>query len=157
MMVPAYVLYSKTRKVLYINDKPHTAFWSHYIQRKYPKDKWIVGQETEFEIIDTLRNTPTYKRINLMDSQDIRACKLHEEIYKVKEEMAINQLLNISTYVVSRKGREAAIIDYAGPNYTEAMKAYLAHKQHATFEVWKNDRYAGELCDGIDFSLNSIV
>jgi hypothetical protein len=138
MSIPSYVLFSKTRKVLYIYNKDHTKFWSNYIRNKYPRDKWFVGQDSEIEFMDIVKITPNYKRINLIQPSTDESVRMKQEIEAMKDQLAMQQFMNQETYVVSHVNHGEPITTYAGSDIKAAMVALSKQRLSDSIEVWKN-------------------
>ena len=146
----AYVLYSYTRKVLYVHEQDHARFWSKYIRNKYPKDRWFVGRDTDVAYIELMRNVTECRRINLMDSTDMTSKKLQQEIYEAMEQNAIINL-DATTFVVYHENRGEIVLDYIGPNIHDAVQAFGKSSKAEYIEVWKNGRFFDNIYSELDF------
>ncbi len=146
-MEKTYVLYSRTRKVIYMNDQPNTEFWSLYLRSKYAKDKWVM---TDIDHVDyrnlmhyLRQNDVDYRRVNLLDSTKTAVKKLNNEIYLAMKQTATKTMMDImnegaDTFLVYKSVREEAVVIYMGPHLKEALFHYNGSAGIQFIEVWRN-------------------
>lgn len=145
-----YVLYSKTRKVLYVHEHDHSRFWSKYIRNKYPKDQWYVGKDIDVDYIELMRQVRECKRVNLAYPSDLSSNKLHREIYDAMESGAILQLES-TTFIVSYANRGDVIMEYNGPELKKAIHALSNSRGADSIEVWRHGRFVDTILGEIDY------
>jgi len=148
-MEACYFLYSETRNVMYVNDKPHTKLWSKYIRSKFPKDKWMLLDEKDSRFIDIITDPDkraTIKRISLIDRLDKEGKKLAHEISEVCEEYAISKIEEF-TFVVAKLYRGEVNIVYTGPDAKKALTFLLTDRSVECVDVWKDGVFKESICD----------
>lgn len=149
-----FVLYSYTRKVMYINNTDHNRFWSKYLRSKHPKDKWFMGSDSGLaylELSESIYNNG-HKRINLADLNTNEARILHRSILGAMEAKAISKLEG-DTFMVGKCSHNEYQCFYLGDNIKLAEQAFNEHKFKGVdnIEVWRDGSYADSIYGELEY------
>lgn len=154
-----YVLYSKTRNVVYMDYLTHSDFWSLYLRNKYPRDNWVMTDIDSYEYREFSHDEKraTRKIVLLYDSTDVNSRKLCNEINIAKNQMAIEFINNkqeekpTDQFIVFKSIRGEAVLVYLGFDIDQATEAYQNTRTADCIEVWRDGKYVNSVYGKSDY------
>lgn len=151
-----YVLYSKNRRFVYLNDEPLDKFWALYLKNRFPKDTWI---ETTTENVTYIIDVAPYAKstVAIYDSTPT-ARSFRAEIKGMRDHLAVLKLGEMAKpndiFIVSKDRRDATVVLYAGHSLDAAFDTYTNTRDTQGVEVYRDGKCVQVLYDITEYKIS---